>query len=384
MRQKGPLFLWGRQPVFVNIAHNYETTPLNIQSPDNANLIIFLIVLIVSFYSFKKKSASSDPLNKNQTDQLKGIAIVCVIIGHIWVHVSKNSSAIILSGDAVALFFLLSGYGLTISLKNKSPHFKSFVLRRARRVMIPYWIATCLILTLDYLVLQRTYSFNTLMLTSLGVNITVPAKQIDYVRWYITLLMLWYALFFVAFSRITPQRRIAFLVGCALLIYLFDYYFMGFGWYQIFAFPAGCAFGFYYNKISVLFQRSPRPFFLSAAGMLCYVLFFKIFLSPVANASLPSIIYKLLMELISIIFCVAAIIFVAYAGLKKYQSSLLQFCGKISYELFLIHGAFLVKYNPIMMHTTTLLFITECFLFIVLMLILSWLLQKFIRLVEAG
>ena len=35
------------------------------------------------------------------------------------------------------------------------------------------------------------------------------------------------------------------------------------------------------------------------------------------------------------------------AGARGYESRLLVLCGTVSYEVFLIHGALLIKYNPV-------------------------------------
>jgi membrane-bound acyltransferase YfiQ involved in biofilm formation len=59
--------------------------------------------------------------------------------------------------------------------------------------------------------------------------------------------------------------------------------------------------------------------------------------------TLTSIILGFGNDIISTLFALSIVFFLS--ALKKY-SSILLFFGKYSYELFLIHGVFLIKYNP--------------------------------------
>lgn len=81
--------------------------------------------------------------------------------------------------------------------------------------------------------------------------------------------------------------------------------------------------------------------------MLSFVVWYKFF-SPsfVLQYHVPTIFVKATDEVSSVLFGLAVIVLVAVLGLRGYRSLFLAFCGTISYELFLLHGAFLLKYNP--------------------------------------
>ena len=134
---------------------NYEISKLSIPDPVLNNLIILCLLLGMSALRLKK--SGSGFLDRIQTGQLKGLAIVLVVLGHLRVHVSEHPAPTYAS-YAVALFLFLSGFGLTMSSLKKKLGVREFFVRRLSRVMVPYWMITLIILIADYLILGRTYS----------------------------------------------------------------------------------------------------------------------------------------------------------------------------------------------------------------------------------
>jgi len=330
----------------------------------------------------KKCSDPLMPLCRIQTDQLKGIAVLMVIVGHLWVHVSLSPIPLIFSGDAVALFLFFSGYGLTISDKSNQNAIV-FFSKRIRRVMIPYWGTTFLILFLDWLLLRKIYSFPDILMTFLGINLYATTKNIDYVRWYITFILLWYVLYFFAQFVKKKYNRLFFLFFCAGVLFLLSYYIFHFGWYQFFAFPLGCAVALKYEWLREIFEKKKGQYMLlgllSFAIAITYKLaMFNMRIFTFVDAHIPSIVISLANELHSILLCIGLLISVVFFGYKKRYSAFLVFCGGISYELFLLHGAFLVKYNPIVISTNP-VFLTAGFMsFTFSLILLSYWYQKMI------
>jgi membrane-bound acyltransferase YfiQ involved in biofilm formation len=175
--------------------HNYETTRLFIPNVTYNNIFIILIFLVLGLLSVKKSSTVF--LDRIQTNQLKGFAIIMVVLGHLWVHVSQKQALPVYGSYSVALFLYLSGFGLTRSAYKRKLSLKDFCIRRISRVMIPYWIVTLLILFFDYVLLDKLYSAKETILTLSGLNLDRAIRDIDYSRWYITSLLVSYILFFV-------------------------------------------------------------------------------------------------------------------------------------------------------------------------------------------
>ena len=142
--------------MFNMFLNNYETLKLVVKHPELSNLLIFVLFLCVCCVCWKKTEPQK-LLSKYQTDQLRGLAIILVIIGHLWEHVADAAPQMLFPDDGVSLFLLISGYGLMTSHKDKPRMSLVFLRRRLRRLMVPYWIITAFLLALDYLLLGRTY-----------------------------------------------------------------------------------------------------------------------------------------------------------------------------------------------------------------------------------
>jgi len=91
---------------------------------------------------------------------------------------------------------------------------------------------------------------------------------------------------------------------------------------------------------------------------------------------LPSIVFKALEEANSILFSFSLVIILAALGMKGYHSTFLCFCGTISYELFLLHGAFLIKYNPIIIRDNTVLLPFSFIIFLLCLSAMSWIARR--------
>ena len=330
--------------MFETFVKNYEINKLVIENPDMTNFYIFLLVAILCIVTLRKRKTQF--LDFCQTDQIKGISILLIIIGHLWVHISSRKAGVVLSGEGVSLFFLLSGYGLTRSNMIRPQTVSGFISKRLEKLLLPYWAATIFILLLDYTWLERTYALNDLLLTFSGINISPITKHIDYARWFITLLLLWYVIF-VFCSRWRKGQyflQILFIASC--VVFIGDYYITQFGWYQIFSFFAGCFIGVYYEPIQrIVIKRKTVSGILGIVGVIG-VIVLNIFISKPIKEIFPFIFTLGVEEIKSVIFSISVILIVYYLGSFDLSCRFLEMTGKVSYELFLLHGIFLVKYNP--------------------------------------
>jgi peptidoglycan/LPS O-acetylase OafA/YrhL len=165
---------------------------------------------------------------------------------------------LVFSGDGVAIFLLISGYGISKSLNKRDHNFKAFLIKRINRVMIPYWAATVIILALDYLLLQRTYNIPQIFLSLIGINLYGVMHNFDYVRWYITFLFFWYLIGYCS-HKIIKYNILGFvLLIVGLVFFILDYYILKFGWYQYMAFPMGWWVATYEERYIKLINRLIR------------------------------------------------------------------------------------------------------------------------------
>lgn len=370
--------------LLLDIFANYQINKLAIPHPGIVNLIIVLFLVSVSI-SFKKRNPESfDLLCRIQTDQLKGIAILMVLIGHLWVHVSVNKVSLIFSGDAVALFLFLSGYGLTISDINRNHRKNQYFSKRIKRVMIPYWGTTILILFFDYFILSRKYSLGNIVMTFLGVNINTTTQHIDYVRWYVSFILLWYILYYCSRFIHSLSFRLIFLFSCAGASFLLSYYILSFGWYHFFSFPLGCTVALKYESFKKMFLEKSNRFVFWATIAIIFTLFYKVVLfNPQIFSYLDKHVYSIFLslanELQSILLIAGLVTINAFFDYKYKYSAFLVFCGGISYELFLLHGAFLIKYSLIVPSKNPIYISVNFITYIVIMLLLSYCYKTMIK-----
>lgn len=355
---------------------NFETDKLFIQNPDLNNIIILLLLLLIAGGTVRKNKTKI--LDRLQTNQLKGVAILFVVTRHLWTHVSFQNAVPNFAATSVALFLLLSGYGLTRSWFTKPMTFTEFITRRVNRVMVPYWIATLVIVVVDYLVLGKLYSTEEIVSTMVGINFQQSLRYLDYARWYITLLLLFYAAFFVFNRMSTPRNAVVSLFICGLFLFFLrriDWFPFG-ALYQFIAFPLGCFTGYHYEKIMQVFSKRQNLFgvvVLSVAG----IIFCNILLSWQYQGYLAKVIDTLAANGKPLFYCILILCIVAVLGFYGMYSYFFAFCGNISYEIYLIHGPLLIKYNVIFGFFSTDYVVFSFLVLLLVILLLSYFFKMF-------
>ena len=368
---------------FIEIFHNYEHGKLAVLSPDLVNHTIFYVFfMIVLLCSKRDKVLASEALGRTQTDQLKGLAIFLVIVGHLWVHVADRMAHIVLSGDGVAAFLMLSGYGLGISWDaGRNVTLQGFFTRRLKRVMIPYWFATLVILVLDWVLLDRHLNIAQIILTAVGLNVTRTLTYLDYVRWFVTYILLWYVVFYFAMRHLRPTAAVLAMLLFGVVLLPINYYVLRFDWYQYFAFPIGCAIAVYHSQIIEMYQNKKRLLVVLSMTATLVILAYKAalheeYIRATIFTRIPNIALAYFHDIISTLLCIAAVLLNMRFGESGYYSRLLSVMGKYSYELFLLHGVFLIKYNPIIRSTGNPALVVEFALYMLLISLLAYLLAK--------
>ena len=130
------------------------------------------------------------------------------------------------SGTFVHVFFVLSGYGLTLSyLRDGPPSWSAWARHRFLRILVPYWIAVIATFTLANLSYywapeggQAAYSWKTLLayLTFLR-NFYSPGWALNTTLWFMPVIIGLYAMF-PLLIRVMQRWGLAALVAVALLV----------------------------------------------------------------------------------------------------------------------------------------------------------------------
>lgn len=133
-------------------------------------------------------------IDKRTTANLKGFAILVVMVGHL---VNSNKTTLdydlrYFAAFAVSIFLILSGYGLALS--NSINGLNNFLKKRIYGVILPYLLATLLISACYGLLLTEPIR------VIRTITLTNPNNPIDATMWFIYFIVLWYLLFFAIYS----------------------------------------------------------------------------------------------------------------------------------------------------------------------------------------
>ena len=164
---------------------------------DNRSILTtFTILSILILISFRK-SVREQPLSILQTNQMKGIAILIIIVHHVAIVMGNAGYLSLFSRlgfPSVAIFLVLSGYGIFLSIEKKG--LNNFFSKRVMRVYIPFILAmTCKILIFDYFILNKRSSVGNSLL-----NIFLAPSTLDMNMWFIVYILFWYCITYVIFS----------------------------------------------------------------------------------------------------------------------------------------------------------------------------------------
>ncbi|TSD06266.1 MAG: hypothetical protein Greene07147_125 [Parcubacteria group bacterium Greene0714_7] len=341
---------------------------------------IFAIVLFVGLLFSSKKKESAELLPPMLSQELKGFAMLAIILAHIGYFLVSDHRFLfplsIFAGVGVDLFLFLSGFGLAVSaLKNKLLP-KAFYLRHLPKLYVPFWIVLSVFFVADFLLLNNSYSWSYILQSFVGffphANLFT---DINSPLWYLTFILFFYLIFPILFFKQRPLLSALLIYGAvqgvmyahlSILKNVEHLYVL-----HTIAFPLGVA-------VAGLYQRYPKereyveghikkmstwiliPIMIFLAGIFSYFAYFSGVGTPTQQY-----ISLLLTALLLILFI-----------LKPFRVGLLYLLGIYSYELYLIHWPLMSRYDILYQNLPAWL---ATALYIPLLLGLSWLLHKAVK-----
>lgn len=274
-------------------------------------------------------------LERRDTKIIKGLAIIFVIVGHVFLMLGNTSCISKIASLGVSLFLFVSGYGLVKSYEKKG--FNRFFINKINKIYIPYLINIIVIIFISIYFLKEVYSIKEILFALLGIDFL---SKFEPSLWYITYIFIWYLIFYMCFKfeKVCKFMKvlIMFLIY-AIVVYLYiyvrkHYILWNYSLYGLF-FPLGVFYALYMDKIiDYLFKFK----YLIILWLLDGIVFIKLFdkLSSTKNLIITNI-----------VVCSLVISIICYLGKINYDMKILKFIGGKSYYIYLVQGFFLFKIN---------------------------------------
>lgn len=297
-------------------------------------------------------------LNRDWSNQLKGIAIILILLGHL--QIIRHASA-----WGVAIFLIVSGFGLTQSYSKNG--IDNFFKKRISKVLLPYFIVTLIWIITDAFIGIK-HSIVATILTLLGINFNA---EFDKTMWYITFILLWYLLFYLTFKFVkndTVKIIILFLIF-SIIFFAFRSIFplaVGVQLYTL-DFPIGVLLSMYYKKLLNIKEKHLMVIqsILTIGCLFMFYIFHSYFNSAIAY----------LLE--SLFFALTSISFFGLLSMYSIKLKFIEFIGNISFEIYLFEGVFINNYKFIFNLSINIWL--ERFIFFIFIICLSLILSKFIK-----
>lgn len=229
---------------------------------------------------------------------------------------------------AVAGFFFLSGYGMTVSFYNKPNYLKHFVRKKVKSVLLPYWIINVLFVILE-ITINKSRDYWKMALSFVFPNINTYA-------WYIFAIFAFYLVYYFLLKYVGRYKnRFLFLAifTCIYCIFMFVTK-LGSWWYiSSFGFIIGT---FVAEKKDYCRKLCQKKWLLFLMATILFVILHIITSDIVLQPRMEVLIKLLLATLFAIV--------IPYNRMHWYlKSNVFNYLGRISMPIYLFQGIF-IKY----------------------------------------
>lgn len=265
-------------------------------------------------------------LSLDTTKKEKGIAAILIVLHHLSQRVKVSGSFVILGYIGfilVAVFFFISGYGLSYGVRYKHDYLKGFFKRRLLPVLVPYWIVNTVDIVF-YLIKGTVFTPMQYVLSFIGIDVITGT-------WFVTAILIMYIIFWLAFKCMKSYIVLGLcLIGYCIICINLNLH------SSYTASISAFALGVFWNKIDRrMITWIREKYFLKLTFVL--VTFGIMFLGRLilsAKGINNEIVHLILRNLISVLFVLALI---AVNQKVQFTGKTLQWLGNISYELYIVH-----------------------------------------------
>ena len=276
--------------------------------------VLFYIIIFLCCLYFKKNDYSQKELsffNINYTNILRGIAIIIIMSQHI-AGACNTRYLTPLGGIGLAVFLIISGFGLSESFKKKQ--LQGFWKKKIARVFIPYIIIDTIFFFFS------DYSINYYLLDISGYKTTL---------WFVGYILRWYIAFYVIY-RFFYKYRLFLLVAVSVIFLFSDQL----NWsQQAFSFVVGIFISEYDSVKTKLYVRRNV---ISMIMLVIGIFFLGLKQIPIVR-NYDTMLTRTILELFIKLPIALVVTCQLYNIHVITKNRFLLFIGNISYELYMVH-----------------------------------------------
>lgn len=279
-------------------------------------------------------------LNKTHSACLRGAAILLVLLSHITSVLLPSGMARWFTpcgGIGVAVFLILSGYGLSFAYRSTLDHFWK---KRIVGTLLPFILIFILALPLKQYATVWDFVLDILCIKPIGTTYF----------WYIGYLFLWYVIFYL-YTRINICETVK-IIALGLICIAMFLFFENLLAEQTFSFVIGCIWFRYKESIDKIAKKKWLLPILLAVG-----------LGALALKQLDAVrlshelILKSVQMLIKVPLALFVILAVYYLIKMPWLEAVLKFVGGYSYEVYLVHSVTILLFGCLTMNKLWILLI---------------------------
>ena len=321
-------------------------------------LFIYYILLIILLFSGVKAAPRGQfhaDSNSSRSDlPLRGFFMLVIVLHHLSQQLNRPGTMKLLWGAGtlcVSFFFFASGYGLMKNYLAKDHYFHAFFRRRYSKLLLPFFVCNFIYLLVNIL---SGISYSPVRF----LKCLVGLELVNTHAWFLLTIALFYLAFFFLF-RFVKSRYLQY-----ILLFLFQICYAAFcmqrgDGLQLFEGPwwfnssilffIGVLFAGFEDRVMAFFRENYR--LLTSLTVPVFLLFYTVSIyvtnafpyqteemSPLSPKMWKSWFDLGWQSLAVISFCLMVTLFTMKL---KCSNPILRFLGKISLELYLIHGLFL-------------------------------------------
>ncbi|MGN2499270.1 acyltransferase family protein [Serratia nevei] len=295
----------------------------------------------------QQKASSGVPGRLEYVDSIRGLAAIGVVIAHFIVPLYLSSSVIFhdfidIGKIGVVLFFIISGFIIPFSFKEKNGGVKAFLISRFFRLYPAYWVSLFIFLVVSYFV-GTAYPTHQILSNITMFQSAFGVRDIVGVYWTLFIELVFYALcVFLFVMGILNNLRTNFylsliMLGFALLL-------GGVRYFSGISLPVALPLAL----SLMMFGGMWRAYILHGdyyAKKLCgrYILVYVFMIPVICSFAYGGLFGNGIRYIIT--YLLSVVLFFIFTTKVRLQNRFFVFLGTISYSVYLIHPSILVLFE---------------------------------------